>query len=277
METLLHSIEQIQGLIAEIRNLRKGYLTNFYLDAFKHQVWINSGDFKFVKIGETLFFARISDDFCNLFYCSTTIKELTEAFRQLEQQYPGLLKMVDVVGSDIQCQPIMDMLESHGYCIYRQLVRMSRMTPKDTVGINNPHIYFATPDDAKKVRELLFQYFDARCEQIPYQEELNEYAKNNHILVYKEEGEIIGFVIFESSRSTHYLRYWFVHPKHRDKKIGSILLKTFFYEGRNTRRQLFWVITDNENAIKRYEHYGYKNEEMKDYVLTKNIVGGVKS
>ena len=101
--------------------------------------------------------------------------------------------------------------------------------------------------------------------------------KGTVLAVYKEEGEIIGFVIFESSRSTHYLRYWFVHPKHRDKKIGSILLKTFFYEGRNTRRQLFWVITDNENAVKRYEHYGFKNEAMKDYVLTKNIAGGVKS
>lgn len=267
METL-KSIEQIQGLIVEIRNLRKGYLTNFYLDSFKHQVWINSGDFKFLKIGETLFFARTSDDFCNLFYCSTTIKELTEAFRQLEQQYPELVKMVDVVGSDVQCQPIKDMLESHGYSIYRQLVRMSRITPKDTENINNPHIYFATLDDAKKVRELLFQYFDARCEQIPYQEELSEYAKNNRILVYKEDVEIIGFVVFESNRSTHYLRYWFVHPEHRDKKIGSILLNTFFNEGQNTRRQLFWVITDNENAIKRYRHYGYTEENLYDIVMS---------
>lgn len=97
---------------------------------------------------------------------------------------------------------------------------------------------------------------------------LNEYAKNNRILVYKEDVEIIGFVVFESNRSTHYLRYWFVHPEHRDKKIGSILLNTFFNEGQNTRRQLFWVITDNENAIKRYRHYGYTEENLYDIVMS---------
>lgn len=264
----IKSIEQIQGLIAELRNLRKGYLTNFYLDAFKHQVWIDSGDFKYVRIGETLFFARTSDDFCNLFYCSTTVDDLTEAFRQFEEQHPELVNMVDVVGTDVQCQLIKDILASHGYRIYRQLVRMSRMTPQETTEVNSPNVSFANLDDAKIIRQLLYQYFDARCEQIPYQEELDQYANNNLILVYKEEGAILGFVIFESNRSTHYLRYWFVHPEHRDMKIGSILLNTFFFEGRNTRRQLLWVITDNENAIKRYRHYGFTEENLYDIVIS---------
>lgn len=264
----IQNIEQIQGFIAEVRNLRKGYLTNFYLDDFKHQVWINSGDFKYEQIGETLFLVRTSDDFCNLFYCSTTIEELASAFEQLEQKYPELVKMVDVVGSDAQCEPIKQLLEGSGYHLYRQLVRMSKMTTTENAEVVNPNVSYATVEDATAVRALLFQYFDARCEQIPYQEELEEYSKNKRILVYMEEGQILGFVIFESNRSTHYLRYWFVHPEHRDKKIGSILLNTFFYEGRNTRRQLFWVITDNENAIKRYRHYGFAEEDLFDIVMS---------
>lgn len=267
METL-QNIEQVQILIAEVRNLRKGYFTNFYLDNFKHQVWIDNGDFKFVRLGETLFFLRISDKFCNLFYCSTTIDELESAMMQLEQMYPELIKMVDIVGSAAQCKPIIQRFENRGYHTYRQLVRMSKLTPAESVEIFNPYVSFATLEDSKIVREILFRYFDARCEQIPYQEELDEYAKNNRILVYKEAGEILGFVIFESNRSTHYLRYWFVHPEHRDKKIGSILLKTFFYKGRHTRRQLFWVITDNENAIKRYRHYGFVEEDLFDFVMS---------
>lgn len=264
----LQNIEQIQALIANIRNLRKGYLTNFYLDNYKHQIWINRGDFWFEKIGETLFLIRTSEDFCNLFYCSTTIDELSSAFNLLEQMYPELNKMVDVVGSDIQNEPIQHLLESNGYRTYRQLVRMSKMTPTENSNVANKNVSFATKEDAINIRTLLFQYFDARCEQIPYQEELDEYANNNRILVYKENEKILGFVIFESNRSTHYLRYWFVHPEHRDKKIGSILLNTFFYEGRKTRRQLFWVITDNENAIKRYHHYGFVEENLYDIVMS---------
>lgn len=37
------SIEQLQELIINIRNLRKGFLTNFYLDKFKHSIWIEKG------------------------------------------------------------------------------------------------------------------------------------------------------------------------------------------------------------------------------------------
>lgn len=266
--TRLQNIGQIQELIAEIRNLRKGYLTNFYLDNFKHQTWIEFGDFKFERIGETLFFFRTSDNFTSLFYCSTTFEELKSAIIHLEQIYPELVKMVDIVGSDAQCKPIKQLLENCGYSTYRQLVRMSRITPAENFEIINPNVTYATLEDSKIVRDLLCQYFDARCEQIPYLEELEEYAKNNQILVYKELGEILGFVILESNRSTHYLRYWFVHPEYREKKIGSILIKFFFYVGRNTRRQLFWVITDNDNAIKRYRHYGFVEENLFDFVMT---------
>lgn len=265
---ILQNIEQIQVLIAELRNLRKGYITNFYIDNFKHQIWIGNGDFKFEQIGETLFLFRFSDNFCNLFYCTTTIEELEFAFIQLEKKYPELVKMVDIVGAEIQCMPIKKMLEKIGYYTYRQLVRMSKLTPSENTEIINQNVYFATLKDSKIIRQLLLQNFDARCEQIPYQEELDEYVKNKHILVYKESGVILGFVIFESNRTTNYLRYWFVHPNHRDKKIGSVLLNSFFYEGRQTRRQLFWVITDNENAIKRYRHYGFIEENLFDFVMS---------
>ncbi|MBA4320402.1 MAG: N-acetyltransferase, partial [Flavobacterium sp.] len=43
-------------------------------------------------------------------------------------------------------------------------------------------------------------------------------------------------------------------------------------KGRNTKRQLFWVIKSNENAIKRYLHYGFKEEKMYNFVMiNKNI------
>lgn len=264
----LQNLEEIKGLIAELRNLRKGFLTNFYLDNFKHQVWIDKGDFKYVQFGETLFLIRISDNFCNVFYCTTTIHELEVGFIQLEQQYPELVKMVDIVGSESQCNPLKQVLMHIGYRTCCQLVRMSKITPAESVEIINSNISFATLEDSKVVRNILLRYFNAKYEQIPYQEELDEYAKFNHILVYKEEGKILGFVIFESNRTTHYLRYWFVHPEHRDKKIGSILLNYFFYKGRNTRRQHFWVITDNENAIKRYRHYGFVEENLYDFVMS---------
>ena len=267
----IKSINQIQCLIAEIKNLRKGFLTNYYLDPFKHQVWINHNDFLFERINESLFLIRKTPDYCNLFYCTTNIEELLSALSLFDNIHHDLFPIIDVVGSEEQCVPIINQFKKNGYSVYVKLARMSRVTPLENTNFIDPHVVSATVEDVSIIRGQLLEYFDARSEQIPYQEELNEYAKGNRILVYKEMGEIRGFVIFESNRSTHYLRYWFVHPDHREKKIGSALLNTFLREGKNTRRQLFWVITDNGNAIKRYRHYGFQFENMKDYVMCKNL------
>lgn len=36
---------------------------------------------------------------------------------------------------------------------------------------------------------------------------------------------------------------------------------------KGTKRQMHWVISTNDNAIKRYKHYGYIAESLYDYVL----------
>ena len=44
-------------------------------------------------------------------------------------------------------------------------------------------------------------------------------------------------------------------------------MRSMFAAGSNTKRQYFWVKADNENAIKRYQHYGFAFEPLKDVVL----------
>ena len=49
-------------------------------------------------------------------------------------------------------------------------------------------------------------------------------------------------------------------------------IKKYFSDSRGAKRQLFWVIKLNENAIKRYRHYGFKSENLFDVVLTNKKV-----
>ena len=79
--------------------------------------------------------------------------------------------------------------------------------------------------------------------------------------------DITGFVIFDLSPAALYLRYWFVSPGARGGGVGGKLMRSMFAAGLSTKRQYFWVKTDNENAIKRYRHYGFEFEELKDTVL----------
>lgn len=262
----VQSFEDLQKQVAEIRSLRLGFITNFFPDPVKNSLWIVKGDCYTERVNNTLFIARKSQKFWNVFYCSTTLEELGADLAVFQGQNLGMVLMYDLIGREIQCQPLVELFKAKGCIEATSLVRMNRMT-EPMVYDPDSAIRYATEEDLPLIREQLHQYFDERTEQIPYDEELINYTKQNRIFVCEENGVIVGFLIFELNATTLYLRYWFTHPNFRNKKVGSRLLRRFFEEGKDTKRQLFWVIRTNENAIKRYKHYGFKEENMYDYVM----------
>lgn len=263
------SIEQLQQQSAEIRALRKGFITNFFLDPVKHGLWIEKADCYLERLESTLFIVKESPMFWNVFYCSTTLEEFSCDLSGFMAEHSGVTMMFDVVGRDVQCRPIVDLLRKKGCEEATSLVRMMRMTtPMEYATYHG--IRKATEQDIPLVSQLLHTFFDEQTEQIPYDEELFDYARQGHVLICEDKGKTEGFLIFELTVSTLYLRYWFTHPDHRDKKVGSRLLRRFFEEGKDTKRQVFWVIRSNENAIKRYRHYGFAEENMYDYVMRYN-------
>lgn len=266
---LVKSIEQLQQQSAEIRGLRRGYITNFFLDPIKHGIWIKKGDCYVERIDNTLFIIKKSLTFWNVFYCSTTLDDFSHDLTCFLSEYTGTTLMFDIVGRDIQCQPVVEVFRSKGSHEATSLVRMTRIAePFDYTP--DTSIRKATSADISEVSKLLNEYFNPQNEQIPYYEELLDYARQGHVLVCEEEGHMVGFLIYELNATTLYLRYWFTHPDFRDKKVGSRLLRRFFEDGKNTKRQLFWVIRSNENAIKRYKHYGFTEENMYDFVMQFN-------
>lgn len=263
----IQSIEQLRQLVAEARKQR--FITNFFFDPDKHSVWITRGDCYTEQVGETLFIIRCDKFFWNVFYSSTSLEKLTMDLRLLFAEYSNQTMMFDVVGKEIQCLTIVEMMKEHGCKVATSLVRMTRVgepfdyCPDSTVRA-------ATSEEVPLVRDLLHQYFDAQLEQLPYEEELLDFARQGHMLVCEENGVIAGFLLYELNATTLYPRYWFTNPAFRDKRIGSRLFRKVFEEGRSTKRQILWVIRTNENAIKRYRHYGFKEENMYDFVLQYN-------
>lgn len=265
----VQSIEQLHQQSTEIRALRKGFLTNFFLDPVKHGLWIEKCDCYIERLGGTLFIIKQSLTFWNVFYCSTTLDEFSNDLSSFMAEHSTITMMFDIVGRDVQCQPMVELFQDKGCTEATSLVRMTRMAEAFDYTLD-ASIRKATEADIPQVSRLLHEHFDAQTEQIPYDEELIDYARQGHVLVCEERGKMAGFLIYELNATTLYLRYWFTHPDFRDNKVGSRLLRRFFEEGRDTKRQLFWVIRTNENAIKRYRHYGFAEENMYDYVMQYN-------
>ena len=268
---IVKSYKNLQQQVAEIRSLRLGFVTNFFPDPVKNSLWIEKGDCFTERVNNSLFIIRKSPSFWNVFFCSTNLDELGADLEFFNRLYSGTVLMYDLIGRVFQCQPLAELFKSKGCKEAASLVRMTRMIEPMEYNPDSS-IRYATEEDLSLISEQLHCFFDDRTEQIPYDEELKDYIRKGHVLVCEENEIIAGFLLFELNATTLYLRYWFTHPDFRDMKVGSRLLRRFFEEGKDTKRQLLWVIRTNENAIVRYRHYGFTEENMFDYVMEYNIM-----
>ena len=199
------SFADLQQQVAEIRALRLGFITNFVLDPVKHALWIKKGDCFIDRVGNTLFIIKKSPDFWNVFYCSTTIDGLENELKEFQKLNPGITMMFDLVGRDIQCQPLVEKFKGLGCKEATSLVRMTRMTePMEYVP--DETIRYATESDLPLISQQLHQYFDERTEQIPYDEELIDYSKEKRVLVCEDKGNIKGNLLLELNETTIYPR-----------------------------------------------------------------------
>lgn len=270
----VESIEQLKELILYVRNLRQGFVTNFYLDEEKHAAWIRTGEFQFDKYEDTVFLLFDHDTpdsekyFTNMFYISTSEDAMLDRLKEYPEKYIYDLYVLDIVGRDSMCLPLVEKLKTmHGYNDMT-LVRMNRVSEIDaSLAKQGDHICYADLKDLKTINELLYTHFDEQLEQIPLEEELKKMIEQRHVLICDRGDKVTGLLLFDLNASTLYLRYWLVLPEYRNMGVGSELLRHFLWEGRNTKRQILWVNQVNENAIIRYEHYGFKKENMYDYII----------
>ncbi len=263
-------IDIISTAVASIRSLHNGFITNFYLDTAKHTLWIKKGDCFAEFIHNTVFIIKRSSSFWNVFYCSTTLEQLVNDLQSFQMNHNRQVMVFDIVGREEQCLPVVTAFRNHHCSVISSLVRMKRLRKIPTPVFSGDTVLYAKKNSIPAISNALHTYFNERVEQLPSLEELENYVQRKQVLMCEENGIMAGFLIFEYSPSTLSLRYWFTYPEFRERKVGSRLLRRFLEEGKDTARQLLWVLQSNDNAIKRYRHYGFSEENMFDYVLQFN-------
>lgn len=263
----IDSVLQIQEAIKRVRDLKKGYHTNLFIDWAKLDLWIKHDLFYFLDLNDTIFFFKKNSSFYNVFYSSITLESLSESLCKTKSLYSNDVFVYDIVGEKNKLTDQVKVFNANGFNLYTILIRMSRLVENNQEQTKIYNLKYAKQTDLSELYKIIYEYFDIYAEQLPEIYDLKNWIVNNHILLYVEKETIIGFLIFDIVGKTSYLRYWFVNPEHRNKKVGSSLLKWFFYESNSTTRQHFWVIENNENAIKRYRHYAFKQENLIDYVF----------
>jgi ribosomal protein S18 acetylase RimI-like enzyme len=273
--TPVSEISQILYSIEKIKDGANNYNSNFYLDRQKLELWINLKILEIEELEGTIFILRRNRDFYNLYFISSDARVLELNLNILQGKYSNVVFIVDLVGMENEMTYLQNLFLHSGYHLYTSLVRMSKTTTDSSIRLDQEkYITYAQRHDSSKVFSCFNDYFDPYCEQIPLVEEINKWIENGQMVIYSDKREVVqGFIIFEKTLQTAYLRYWFVHPEYRDRKVGSALINFFFRESITTKRQIFWVIRTNTNAIKRYEHYGFKPESLVDNVFINRKIG----
>lgn len=270
----VESIEQLKELILSIRNQQQGFVTNFYLDEEKHAAWIRTGDFLFDKYDDTVFLLfdhyapDIENYFTNMYYISISKEAMLSRLKEYPEKYIYDLYVLDIVGRNSMCLPLVEKLKAMRGHNDATLVRMNRVGELDaSLTKQGEHIRYADLMDLKSINELLHTHFDEQLEQLHLEGELEKMIEQRHVLVCDRGDKVAGMLLFDLSASTMYLRYWLVLPEYRNMGVGSELLRHFLWEGRKTKRQILWVNQANENAKIRFEHYGFKKENLYDYII----------
>lgn len=266
------NFNEINQAHVKVKNLKKKLITNFFSSSEKVEIWISKDQFFTIEIGEVFFFIKKDLEFYTLFFIAPSNDELDRSLTELLINLKDEVLMLDIVQRE-ESSDVLNIFYSKSFNLYTSLVRMNRLNHQvDLLSISTDGIKEASRHHLIPLYDMLHSFFDDKAEQLPDEKELINWIENKNVLIYEEDNQIGGFLIYEIIGSTLYLRYWFVHPYFREKRVGSKLFNEFETKGKDTNRHLFWVIRSNENAIKRYRHYGFVEEKMYNFVLTnKNL------
>src|ERR1035437_10239609 len=92
------SIDTILNIIMRVKNLKKGYVTNLFLDVPKSELWIKLNLVLCEIVGETAFICRKNQGFYNLFYITTNLQVLRRDIDIFYKQHLKEIFVVDVIG-----------------------------------------------------------------------------------------------------------------------------------------------------------------------------------
>jgi len=258
--------EAIQKTKAEASDFR----TNFFPVSAKLKNWIEREELLGEVRDGVAFCFRKDRDFFRFYFCAGSLEKL-----QAEISTLPILKAervaTDLIGNETAVTEMLVPLEAVGFFRYAQLQRMARPVQTGEPTDSNLSIVFAEKTDASTILEMIENAFDRYGEQLPALYEIEAAIESWQIFAVKRDEKITGLLFFETHGFNSTVRFWAVAEKFRALKIGSALMQHYFKTQNSVRRFTLWVNAQNENAIQKYQHYGYAPDGLIDCVLANKM------
>lgn len=266
------TVAQVLEAIQQAKLGATDYLTNFFPVEKRLGEWIARGELAVEMKCGCAFFFRKDRDFQHLYFSAPNADALHQGLDAM-----AVLKsekvVLDIVGKEAGLTDLLQSWEQHGFQRHTKLFRMARIVASATeIAAGTTPVEFAAAADAGAILRLLEEQFDCYGEQIPLLYELEVAIAAQQILIVRQGNEVAGLLFFETQGVSSTLRFWTVGAKFRALRIGSALMRQYFFSQNIVKRFGLWVAAGNANAVQKYEHYGYKPDGLVDYVLVNPLI-----
>jgi len=271
--TQIHTVTEVFDAIRVVKAGTPRLITNFFPDQNKLQTWIHCGRLVGTTADGIAYFLRRDRDFWHFYYCAESEQALRDGLLKVThlQRVPVV---VDVVGSEECVLGVLDALQFAGFCQYNRLHRMTRATLRDPVPPqdNGVEAVYAGQSDVGAILDLLCRSFDPYAKQLPLREEIKTAVTNGQILIAHVGGALAGVLFSKTQGLTSTIRYWLVDKPFLMLGIGSALMRKYLVAQCSAERLLLWVVGTNENAIRKYQHYGFVPDGLVDHILVNKFI-----
>jgi ribosomal protein S18 acetylase RimI-like enzyme len=264
----VRSAGEVLEAIQKVKASATAFCTNFFPVQSRLDSWVAHKELMVEAHNGVTFFLRKDRDFAHLYFSAAN----ASAFGQELAKLPALATdklATDLVGSEASLTELLRLAEQGGFRRHSRLVRLARLASAVAPSFAPPaaEIELATESDAPEILGLIERFFDRFADQLPTLYELESAIAARQILVIKQNGEIAALLCFETQGLTSTIRYWLVAAQFHSRGFGSALIRHYFSTQPAVRRFILWVTATNENAIQKYQHYGYAPDGLVDHVL----------
>ena len=181
--------------------------------------------------------------------------------------------VLDLLGKETDLLEMANVVGRANWNPYQRLMRLALIgAPLIPEGKSNEKTASAAEEqDETGIERLIEERFDPLTDQIPTADEIRTARKNGQILIWREKGRVAALLFFETTGFTSTIRYWAVGQEFESRGFGSSLLRTYLRIHATVKRFVLWVNEKNENAIQKYQRFGYQPDGLKDQILIKDF------
>lgn len=196
-------IREIVKVISDLRKTRKLFVSNYY-----SSLQNSEKDFVTWKTDSSIVFCDQEENLLRCYFASIDLQDLNTLFEKV----PSDAVMDYIVKKEIsEFSWVNDKL----FRYYTTLVRhtnpfFGEEHEKSKHELFMEQFYeenfgeFATEKDAEELYQMLYQIFDYRVSRLPSMEELTEFIRKNWVLLYRENEEIIAFLMYQIEGKKYY-------------------------------------------------------------------------